>query len=190
MASSVDNSGVNRFTSQPQIEDLFNQYYSRLCFFALKLVYVPEVAKDIVQDIFLKCLKNNQVFDSPSAAKNFLYLSVRNACLNHIRHSGVEKRFASSQEHNATQESEMGLDQIIWSEVIGEIRKALEELPEGCKMVIHLGFIEGLKNEEIAQEMGISVNTVKSQKQRALKLLRLKLDSKSFLILLSLLHHS
>jgi RNA polymerase sigma factor (sigma-70 family) len=79
------------------------------------------------------------------------------------------------------------LDLIIRAEVIGEIQRSIEDLPEGCKVVIKLAFTEGLKNEEIAKALGISINTVKSQKQRALKLLRLNLDFKSFLILLAIL---
>ncbi len=188
MRSSTEDSDKNRQLPKTDIAYLFNQYYSRLCFFAFKMVDDPEAAKDIVQDVFLKFWDNRQNFETETATKNFLYLSVRNACLNLIRHEGVEKRYAETLEMEPLADDGKGLDLIIRAEVIGEIQKAIEALPEGCRMVVKLAYMEGLKNEEIAQSMGISINTVKSQKQRALQLLRLKLNFNAFLILLTALH--
>lgn len=183
-AESLDNSLPYQ---EKQIEFLFDQYYSRLCYYSFKIIHDTEASKDIVQDVFLKCWKTLLELNDVTASKNLLYLSVRNACLNHLRHEGVEKRYADLQSVDQDTVEEIGLNDIIRSEVIAEIKKAIETLPEGCKTVIKLSFITGLKNEEIANEMGISINTVKSQKQRALKLLRLKLDLNSFLVLLSML---
>jgi RNA polymerase sigma-70 factor (ECF subfamily) len=179
---SVAASHTERSSPDP-IVSVFDQYYTRLCYFAFKLVHDKEVAKDIVQDVFLKCWKSIPEVGEEAATRNFLYLSVRNASLNHLRHEGVEKRYSESQK-NENQYDESGiLEQLIRAEVLAEIRTAIEALPEGCRHVLKLGFFEGLKNEEIAQQLNISIHTVKSQKQRALKLLRLKLDLYSFLLL-------
>lgn len=172
------------------IERLFGQYYGRLCYFAFKMVQNPEAAKDIVHDVFVNCWKSFSYLQDETATRNFLYLSVRNASLNYLRHEGVEKNYAASQTA-AHQPVEQGvLDQIIRAEVIAEIRAAIEELPDGCRNVLKMSFLDGLKNEEIAQQMNISINTVKSQKQRALKLLRLKLDLHTFLLVAALLSDS
>ena len=64
---------------------------------------------------------------------------------------------------------------------------AIEQLPEGCKTVLKLAYFEGLKNDEIATELGVSINTVKTQRQRALNLLRLRLPKGAYLLLLALL---
>ena len=63
------------------------------------------------------------------------------------------------------------------------IREAIDKLPEGCRMVLKLAYFEGLKNDEIATELGISINTVKTQRQRAMKLMRLSLTSSTYSIL-------
>lgn len=170
-----------------QIENLFDRYYSRLCYYAYSIIQDTESAKDIVQDVFFKCLKSLTDIDNEAASKNLLYLSVRNACFNHLRHKGIKEQYAASLLEHPVEVSEKGLDEIVRAEVIAEIRKAIDMLPEGCKMVIKLSFLEGLNNEEIAENMGISINTVKSQKQRALKLLRLKLDINAYTLLLILL---
>lgn len=177
----------NHLLPGKQIEILFDRYYSRLCYYAFTIMQDKEAAKDIVQDVFFKCLKSLSDIDNEAAAKNLLYLSVRNACFNYLRHQGVKEQYAASMLEEPAEIGEKGLDEIVKAEVIAEIRNAIEALPEGCKMVIKLSFLEGLKNEEIAENMGISINTVKSQKQRALKLLRLKLDLNSYTLLLFLI---
>jgi len=165
---------------------LFNTYYSRLCYYAYKIINNQESSKDLVQDIFLKFHNKPAEFSSELAVKNFLYLSVKNACLNFLRHDLVEKKFAQTQAET-TLVHEEALTHIIKAEAIVLIKEAIETLPEGCRNVLKLAFFEGLKNEQIALELGISINTVKTQKQRALQLLRVKLPDKTYLLLLFLL---
>ena len=139
-----------------------------------------------MQDVFLKFHNKLAEFSSELAVKNFLYLSVKNACLNFLRHDLVEKKFAETQRETELVYDE-ALTQIIKTEAIVLIKEAIETLPEGCRNVLKLAFFEGLKNEQIALELGISINTVKTQKQRALQLLRVKLTDKTYLLLLFLL---
>ncbi|MEI2739399.1 MAG: RNA polymerase sigma-70 factor [Chitinophagaceae bacterium] len=142
--------------------------------------------KNIVQDSFIKYWDRQNDFNNESSVKTFLYVTVRNACLNVVRHEGVEKKYAEIQEHKHNEEEKV-LEHIIRAEVLGEIHKAIEELPQGCRQVLKLAYFESMKNDEIAGQLGVSVNTVKTQKARALQLLRLKLDPASFLALLILL---
>ena len=165
---------------------MFNTYYSRLCYYAYKITNNQESSKDLVQDVFLKFHSKRAEFSSELAIKNFLYLSVKNACLNFLRHDLVEKKFAENQVETALAYEE-GLTHIIKAEALVLIKQSIEALPEGCRTVLKFAFFEGLKNEQIAIEMGISINTVKTQKQRALQLLRLKLTDKVYLLLLFLL---
>ncbi|MFA7471995.1 MAG: sigma-70 family RNA polymerase sigma factor, partial [Spirosomataceae bacterium] len=66
------------------------------------------------------------------------------------------------------------------------IKKTLSELPPKCRVVFTLSRMEGKKNQEIADLLGMSINTVKKQKQKALELLRLRLTPEllSFLLIL------
>jgi RNA polymerase sigma-70 factor (family 1) len=149
-----------------------------LCYYAYKITNNQESSKDIVQDVFLKYHSKPAEFSSELAIKNFLYLAVKNACLNFIRHDLVEKKFAENQVETAL-DQDQGLSHIIKAEALIAIKKAIEALPEGCRTVLKLAFFEGFKNEQIALELGISINTVKTQKQRALQLLRLKFINKA-----------
>lgn len=79
------------------------------------------------------------------------------------------------------------INNIIQSEVLAEVYQALATLPESCQRISRMSYLEGLKNEEIAVKLGITVNTVKTQKQRGLQLLRLRLNPEIFNLLLLLL---
>lgn len=168
------------------LEYLFSKYYARLCYYAYKLIKNQEAAKDLVQDVFLTYWNKRDTYASELAIKNFFYLALRNACLNFIRHDVVEKKFAETLTDDMLAE-EKGLEYLIKAEAIAAIQAAIDQLPEGCKTVLKLAYFEGLKNDEIATELGVSINTVKTQRQRALNLLRLRLPKGAYLLLLALL---
>lgn len=169
------------------VESLFRANYARLCFFATKIIGNQTAAEDIVQDCFIRFWSRSSGLTTEASMKAYLYQSVRNACLNTLRHTEVEKRFVSQESIKPASPEEHRLDLIIRSELFGEIHKAIETLPPGCKQVLKLAFFESLKNDEIALELGISVNTVKTQKARALKLLQIKLATPALYLFL-LLH--
>lgn len=167
------------------MEGIFRAYYPRLCYFAFTMLDNKEMAEDMVQDVFLRLQGRMQDFFAENALKSFLYLAVKNACLNQIKHNAVEEKYALNVDLPAS-EDPVALNNLIRAEVYGEVHLALMGLPNGCKKVIMLSFFEGMKNEEIARKLNISINTVKTQKKRALQLLRLKMDPRAFALLLLL----
>ena len=156
------------------VETLFKRYYPRLCDFALRFMRDEDMAEDIVQDVFVRICEHGQLPTTDQAIKSFLYTSVKNACLNKLRHLEVIHNFTKAKHPVATQQDSL-LELIIHSEVLAALFEALEALPAGCSLILRKGYLEGLKNHEIAAELGISINTVKSQKQRAIGLLRERL---------------
>ena len=171
-----DNSNVPTiYQSEEQFlshRQLFMSYYARLCDFARRFLGDVDAVEDVVQDVFVAYLERSEsVSKRPESIKSFLYQSVKHACLNRLRNSKVVERYEANHDSPTEDDSHM-LSAMIHAEVIGEIHQALRQLPEGCRMIIRLGFFEGLNNPQIAHELKISVNTVKSQKRRALCLLR------------------
>jgi RNA polymerase sigma-70 factor (family 1) len=175
----------NRQVMDPLLmESLFRDHYARLCFFALKILGNQSDAEDIVQDCFIRLWNREAGVPGSVNWKAFLYQSVRNACLNALRHTEVEKRYASREVAKSGTYEETLLDLIIRSELIGKIHKALEKLPPGCRQVLKLAYFESLKNEEIAESLGVSINTVKTQKARGLKLLQARLGPSAWYLFL------
>jgi len=73
----------------------------------------------------------------------------------------------------------------IKSEVYGELYRAINNLPSQCRTIISLSYIEGLNNKEIADQLGLSEQSVKNTKVRAIKILKQELPFKIVVILLS-----
>jgi RNA polymerase sigma-70 factor (ECF subfamily) len=147
---------------------VFEVYHQRLHSFALSIIGEKE-AEDVVQDTFIKLWERRSSFDNLYALKVFLYLTVKNACLNILRHQKVvqdhEKKMPVDQEQDL-------LHKMIKTEVIGEVRLALAQLPESYRRVIYLSYFEDKGNQEAAELLNISINTVKTQKLRGFKILR------------------
>lgn len=149
---------------------LFERYHTRLCYFAANLLPFPEEAEDVVQEAFVKLWQKKTDFYSLNAIKTFLYIIIKNRCLNIYKHDKVVKKYADLLQDKAGQEDEM--DYLLEAEVLEKVHQALQKLPAGCRNVLHLSYFEGMKNKEVAEHLHVSVNTVKTQKQRALHLLR------------------
>lgn len=165
---------------------LFKEFYDRLVYFSLQFVKDKYKAQDIVQDSFIKYWQQKDtVHSNKTAIKNFLYSTVRNASLNAVRHEKIVDGYKLA--HSSTEPEESSVvEAIIATEVIAEIHSAIQSLPENYRLISVMGYFDGKKNQEIADELDMSVNTVKKQKQKAIQLLRLKLTPELFLILMVL----
>ncbi|RFP64654.1 RNA polymerase sigma-70 factor [Hymenobacter lapidiphilus] len=171
------------------LEQLFTKFYSRLVYFSYQITGQQATAEDIAQEAFITYWhQREEVAASEAAIKAYLYSTVRNASLNAVRHAKVvQLHHDKAQAAPVVPEAEPDVVRtLIKAEVVAEIYEALETLPAGCRTIIRLGYLENQSNAEIAAELGISVNTVKTQKQRGLQLLRLRLRPETLLALLLL----
>lgn len=177
------------YTSKSQlsaVESLFDKYYARLCEFSVRILKDRELAEDIVQEVFVNlCEKPQLLPKNPGNIRSFLYTCVKNACFNSLRHQSVADHHKNWLTRHQKEEESV-VEHIIHAEVLGEIHQAINALPPGCAAVFRKGYLEGLSNHKIAEQLNISINTVKSQKQRGLALLR-KSISPEILTLLALL---
>lgn len=165
------------------IEELFKEHYASLCYFAVKILGDSKLSEDVVQDAFLAYWqKNKEVSADSICIKFFLYSTVRFTCYKMIRREKVVQKYHRLNQNNDIEHAEI-LNEIIHSEVLDAIYKIMKSLPEGCQMVFKLGYLEGLSNPEIADQLGISVNTVKTHKQRGLRLIRRKLNPELFALI-------
>jgi RNA polymerase sigma-70 factor (ECF subfamily) len=165
---------------QIDLDVLFKEHYDRLVYFSFQLIRDKDQAEDIVQDSFIKYWnQRDMVMQNNIAIKNFLYSTVRNASLNIIRHNKVVDGYIAY--HGQTEPEEPPvIEAIITAEAMAEIHAAIHALPDSYRSISIMGYFDGKKNQEIADELNMSINTVKKQKQRALELLRVKLSPELF----------
>lgn len=172
------------------LQSLLKQFYNPLCLFAERLLVDKAAAEDIVGESFIKLWHKRTNFETLQNIKAFMYITVRNACLNHLKQAKRESLSKKQLAYVTGEKEEYVLNEMIRAEVLKEIMREIDNLPEQCGKVLKLGYLEGLKNQEIADLMKISVHTVKNQKARAIQLLKIKLrdrDLMTFLLLCTLL---
>lgn len=174
----------------PDFDFLFRKYHRRLLLYSLKYVESESDALDIVQNIFVAVWENGKYKQSEDLVKAYLFSSVKNSCLNYLKHQKIVKQF----EHEAVfQIKEMeavhyqsGEKSLIENESLKQINDAIDSLTDIYKEVIFLSRFEGLKNHEIAEKLNLPVRTVETRIFRALLALKEKISKKSFFILLFL----
>ena len=155
-----------------EFEILFKSHYSALCAFAYKYLNDVTACEDIVQEVFFT-LWNNESTKPIQSATSYLYVSVKNKCFNELKHQKVVE--AHEKVIDLSSIFEMNFDdQIIEEETHCLIYNAIKSLPKKCSEVVLLS-LKGFKNEEIAGELNVSINTIKTQKKIAYKQLRIKL---------------
>ena len=123
-------------------------------------------AEDIVQEVFISVWESGKKWNSYAGFKAFLYESVQNRCLNHLKHERVKQDYAEHvQKFGNDDDTE---DRLTQEEVYRKIYLVAKGLPEKCRQVFELA-LEGKRNGEIAERLGISELTVKAHKQNALR---------------------
>ena len=171
--------------NEKAFEATFKRYYKPLHAYAFTIVKDEAVAEDIVQQVFFRIWKNAENLHIHSSIAAYLYRSVNNESLNHLKH---EKLVVAHQKATAPQmkeERDSAAGKILHKELEQKIREALNTLPEHCRTVFQLSRFENLKYQEIADRLGISIKTVENQMGKALKILRIQLiDLLPFLLIL------
>lgn len=162
-------------------EFLYRFYYKILVLYSLQFVDQEDVANDLVQEVLISLWEQELSFDSFSAVKGFLYNSVRNRSLNHLKHLKVENRYIQLKSHDNNEQEDIWKE-IEEQEIYRQVFAAIEELPPRCKKVFEM-HLQGKKNSEIASLLNLSIETVKTQKKRAMRHLRKRMGSLFVLML-------
>ncbi len=165
-------------------ENIFNLYFHRLCAFSFNYIKDANESEDLVQEAFLSLWKNRKGFDHPTAIKTYLYNTVKNKCLNYLKHQLVVQKNETSLIQELQNESDFQ-NQVIKEEVFGQLYAAVNSLPDGAQKIMVL-VLKGMKNREIAEKLQISENTVKTQKKIAYSKLKANIEPVAFSILISL----
>ena len=181
-------SGFNK-GNQRSFSSIFNTYYASLCFFAERMILDKQEAEDIVEETFVKLWRLHANFETMQNIKAFLYITTKNACLNYIKQSDRTNKQQSDLQYTLAQQEDHVLNSLTKAEVLREVHAAIESLPPQCRKIVRLSFLEGLKNQEIADRLNLSINTVKNQKMRAISLLKIKLLSTNLMAFLVLYSH-
>lgn len=163
---------------------VFNHFYKGLVLYANNFLFDQQASEDIVQEVFIALWENAKNIEIKTSLKAYLFAMVRNRCLNYLKAVKVTDDL-NLIDLNSMLILDEDLDLISEEEkniLYNQILKIIATFPESMQQVFKLKFIENYSYNEIADEMGISVNTVKTQLQRA----KTKI-SQSLVVILALL---
>jgi RNA polymerase sigma-70 factor, ECF subfamily len=159
-------------------EKVFREYYSPLTLYVNGILKDSDLAEEIVQDFFYNFWKNREQLDVHTSIKSYLFQSVRNRALKHLRHENVKQKYASKVLDSADDKLNVtGLSVYELKELEEKINKVLDKLPPVCNQVFRMSRFEGLKYKEIAERLSISVKTVEANMSRALSEFRQQLGA-------------
>lgn len=133
----------------------------------------PEEAEEVVQQVFAYVWEHHDVVDEATPSRAYLYRAAHNSALNRIRRHRVEQRWHDAE---AVQEPETVApsagDEIEYQELAQAVQRAIERLPERCRLIYTMSRQEQMTYAEIATALDLSVKTVEAQMSRAFRLLR------------------
>ena len=171
-------------------DSIFRNYYTLLFLYAQKFVRDEDIALDLVQDVFALVWEKKKFHLTDEHLKAYLFNSVRNACVNHLKHEKVVQRFRDDQLADLTimelKYYKSGEKSLIEMENLDKIYQAINSLSGIHREIIELSRFEGLKNKEIAERLNIPVRTVETRLFRAISSLKEKLSKNLFHILLNI----
>lgn len=158
----------NIFTKDT-FDNLFKSHFGDLVGFVCSYVNDEEVAKDIVHDVFLVVLKNQKKLDRSYSLKSYLFTLSKNYALNYLKHLRVvvmNERQVIEVLENADEEINA------YEQRMTRLNEKLDALSGKQREALMKCFVEGQKYKDVADEMGISINSLKTHISRGLKFLR------------------
>ncbi|WP_273275754.1 RNA polymerase sigma-70 factor [Maribacter polysiphoniae] len=161
---------------------IFELYHPRLLHIARNYVSQKQDAEEIVQEVFIRLWENrSSIHIKTNNINGYLFKMVKNGCLDYLR---KRKRVLARHGHNKQLEDALNYEalcdndasEILVEELAGEIRNAINLLPEKCKEVFIKSRTEGLAHKDISEKLQISTKTVENHIGRALKHMRFHLQ--------------
>lgn len=175
---------------------IFDKYYDFLCMVADSYLRDEYISETIVGDIIYNLWEIKDNIDIKYSLRSYLVRSVKNRCINYLQQEYIQREISINQYEDKAAieelffiENKHPLESLLEQELENKINSIINELSPECRAVFKMSRFDGMKYEEIASELNISVNTVKYHMKNALGKLRLELKDYilSILVFLTLL---
>lgn len=163
--------------SQSAYDSLFREFYMPLVVYSESLTKDKNISENIIQSIFCDIWENRKKLSNINSIKNYLYTAVKNKSLTHIRDN---RKFDLKAEIPDKGENYIA-NSILETEIYSELYSAINRLPKMCRNVLLLK-LKGLKNEEIAENLGKSKETVRSHLKKGYKLIKNELEDTYYIL--------
>jgi RNA polymerase sigma-70 factor (ECF subfamily) len=158
--------------TNPQLQQLYDEHQPSLLSFATYLVGSREDGLEIVNDVFIALWQNRKSFKEIKSIKSYLFSSVKNRSINHIRKKKLEVTNLWPENEQSTFRADAAIEE---KEHQNRLDNLMNELPPKCRQIFAMSRIDELRYAEIAELLDLSIKTVESQMGKALKIIRKKM---------------
>ena len=162
-----------RNSDKDALKDIFEAFYPSLCHYASHFLGDHDQSEEVVQDLFVRIWEKREHLAVSASLRSYLFRSVRNQCINLIMHEKVRQNHAKKI-RDAIIEDAAEENYFLEEERSEAIASAISALPDKRREIFLLSRQEGLKYQEIATRLQISVKTVETQMGLALRFMREK----------------
>ena len=153
----------------------FREFYAALSYYSFQIIKDKPAAEEIASEALMKLWERHENFDNLSAIKSFLYTTTRNASLNYIRSQERVGQRLKDVYYLSDKNEKDAFERIAETETYRGIFMALNTLPPQCRKIFSMLYIEGKEYQQIADELNLTVATIRSQKARAIMLIKQRL---------------
>jgi RNA polymerase sigma-70 factor (family 1) len=162
----LSQSDVDAFTT------IFNFYEPRLYPFVLKMTKSETIAEEVVQEVFIKLWTNRATVGSIDNPKGYIFRAASNQTISHLRSKARQMNLVKTVAGSNGDESNSTEETLELKELQAMVHEAVEKLPPQRKLIYTMSRQQGFKNNEIAEQLGLSISTVKNQLTEALRTIR------------------
>lgn len=148
---------------------LYQRYHVLVYHWALKLVKIPQLAEDLVQDVFLKIWQIRERLNPQQSFPAFIYRIARNKAFNLLKKISLDDDLRSRVMTELSDTAESAENKLVWQQYEQLLKSAIDQLPQQRQKVFKLCRQDGKTYDEAAAELGISRNTVKEHMVMAVK---------------------
>ena len=169
--------------------EVFKLYHRPLHYYIGRFSLATDEVEDILSEVFFRLFKtarDGKQFESLEHVKNFLFVVARNEAITHLHRLERQEKHMRTLPEPAPEEVEAG-NQRIEAEMLHMIYNAVENLPTECKRIFKMYYLDEQGYKEIAGELGLSPQTVRNQKARAIMLLRKYILNPGSLVLIGVI---
>lgn len=157
---------------EPAFNELYDMHSKMLYSNILHLVKDKEIAKELLQDLFLKIWVGREKIDLDKSFRSFLFTIAKNMVYDYFRRAALDKRMTEQLIALSKDSYFHTAEALELKEAEASIREAINTLPPQSRQVYSLSKLEGRSHEEISTELGISISTVNNHMVKANKIVR------------------
>jgi RNA polymerase sigma-70 factor (ECF subfamily) len=165
---------------------LYKKYSKKVFKFGYSILKSTEESENLIQDVFLNLWENRHKVENDSSIKSYVFTITYNSAISVLRKKAREEKFIEYLKSLQELHEEPANAEIEYNELSDKLDRIINKLPKRQREVYHLHKIEGLSYKQIAERLGISVNTIENHMAGALRTIRNNLGTYSLVSILFL----